>query len=199
MESLAKQIWNSEELYKQISWEYPEGYDTEEGKVLKLQLKETIEKANKNKKKVLSEYNKIFSSIVKTEFGKDFGLDKECYDLKIAHKDTIQYLKERKLLMENSKFHTGCCFEKTTYEHPFVEIRFYKEEIIVEAFGFEFIDLSKSNENKIQLFIKTASFLNNKKLQNKISDLFKERREKLDEIYKIIETAEHKLKNSLEI
>lgn len=30
MEALAKQIWNSEELYKQISWEYPEGYDTDD-------------------------------------------------------------------------------------------------------------------------------------------------------------------------
>ena len=30
MEELAKQIWNSEELYKQIYWEYPEGYDTDE-------------------------------------------------------------------------------------------------------------------------------------------------------------------------
>ena len=30
MEALAKQIWNREELYKQIMWEYPEGYDTDE-------------------------------------------------------------------------------------------------------------------------------------------------------------------------
>lgn len=172
-------------------------FETEEGKALKLQLKETIEDAKKNKKKIFNEYHKIFNSIVKTEFGKDFGLDKDCYDLKIAHKDTIQYLKEMKSWMEDSKFHTGCCCGKTTHEHPFVEIRFFKDEIIVETFGFEFIDLLK-NKNQAELFIKTASFLNNKELQNKLSNLFKERREKLDVIYKIIETAERKLKNPLE-
>lgn len=172
-------------------------FATEEGKALKLQMKEYIEEAKKNKKKIFREYHKIFSNIVKAEFGKDFGLDKECYDLKIAHKDTLQYLKERKQLMENSKFHAPCCFGKTIYEHPFVEIRFFKDEIIVETFGFEFIDLLK-NKNQTELFIKTASFLNNKELQNKISNLFKERREKLDVIYKIIETAERKLKNPLE-
>lgn len=172
-------------------------FATEEGKAIKLQMKEYIEEAKKNKKKIFREYQKIFSSIVKAEFGKDFGLDKECYDLKIAHKDTIQYLKERKSMMESSKFHTPFCFGKTIYEHPFIEIRFFKEEIIVETFGFEFIDLLK-NKNQAELFIKTASFLNNKELQNKLSNLFKERREKLDVIYKIIETAEHKLKNPLE-
>ena len=172
-------------------------FASEEGKALKVQLKATIEEAKKNKKKIFREYQKIFSSIVKTEFGNDFGLDKECYDLKIAHKDTIQYLKERRTLMENSKFHAPCCFGKTIYEHPFIEIRFFKEEIIVETFGFEFIDLLK-NKNQAELFIKTASFLNNKELQNKLSNLFKERREKLDVIYKIIETAERKLKNPLE-
>lgn len=172
-------------------------FETEEGKVLKLQLKETIKEAKKNKNKIFSEYHKIFSDIVKTEFGKDFSLDKDCYDLKIAHKDTIQYLKELKMMMENSKFHSCGCFGKTSYEHPFVEIRFFKDEIIVETFGFEFIDLSK-NKNQAELFIKTASFLNNKELQNKLSNLFKERREKLDLVYKIIETAERKLKNPLE-
>ena len=30
MKALAKEIWNREELYKQIYWEYPEGYDTDE-------------------------------------------------------------------------------------------------------------------------------------------------------------------------
>ena len=119
-------------------------FATEEGKALKLQMKEYIEEAKKNKKKIYREYQKIFSSIVKTEFGKDFGLDKECYDLKIAHKDTIQYLKDRKSMMESSKFHTPFCFGKTIYEHPFIEIRFFKEEIIVETFGFEFIDLLKN-------------------------------------------------------
>ena len=173
-------------------------FETEEGKALKLQMKEYIEEAKKNKKKVFNEYHKIFSDIVKTEFGKDFSLDKDCYDLKIAHKDTIQYLKDLKKLMEDSKFHSGCCFGKTSFEHPFVEIRCYKEEIIVETFGFEFMDLSKKDNKKTQLFIKTASFLNNKELQNKISNLFKERREKLDVIYKIIETAERKLKNPFE-
>lgn len=172
-------------------------FETEEGKALKLQMKEYIEEAKKNKKKIFSEYHKIFSDIVKAEFGKDFRLDKDCYDLKIAHKDTIQYLKERRTLMENSKFHAPCCFGKTTFEHPFVEIRFFKDEIIVETFGFEFIDLLK-NKNQAELFIKTASFLNNKELQNKLSALFKKRREKLDLVYKIIETAESKLKNPLE-
>lgn len=172
-------------------------FATEEGKALKLQMKEYIEEAKKNKKKIYREYQKIFSDIVKAEFGKDFGLDKECYDLKIAHKDTLQYLKERKSLIESSKFHTPFCFGKTIYEHPFVEIRFFKDEIIIETFGFEFIDLLK-NKNQAELFIKTASFLNNKELQNKLSNLFKERREKLDVIYKIIETAERKLKNPLE-
>lgn len=172
-------------------------FETEEGKALKLQLKETIEEAKKNKKKIFSEYHKTFSTIVKTEFGKDFSLDKDCYDLKIAHKDTIQYLKEMKSWEEDSKFHTGCCFGKMITEHPFVEIRCYKEEIIVETFGFEFIDLSK-NKKQAELFIKTALFLNNKELQNKLSNLFKERREKLDVIYKIIENAERKLKNPLE-
>jgi hypothetical protein len=148
-------------------------FETEEGKALKLQMKEYIEEAKKNKKKIFSEYHKIFSDIVKTEFGKDFHLDKDCYDLKISHKDTIQYL------------------------HPFVEIRFFKDEIIVETFGFEFIDLLK-NKKQSELFIKTASFLNNKELQNKLSNLFKERREKLDLVYKIIETSERKLKNPLE-
>jgi hypothetical protein len=161
-------------------------------------MEEYIKEAKKNKKKVFSEYHKIFSDIVKTEFGKDFSLDKDCYDLKIAHKDTIQYLKELKMMMENSKFHAPCCFGKTSYEHPFVEIRFFKEEIIVETFGFEFMDLSKNDNKKTELFIKTAAFLNNKELQNKISALFKERREKLDLIYKIIETSERKLKNPLE-
>lgn len=172
-------------------------FETEEGKALKIQMKEYIEEAKKNKKKILSEYRKIFNSIIKTEFGKDFGLDKEYYDLKIAHKDTIKYLKERKSMMENSKFHAPFCFGKTIYEHPFIEIRFFKDEIIIETFGFEFIDLLK-NKNQAELFIKTASFLNNKELQNKLSNLFKERREKLDVIYKIIETAERKLKNPLE-
>lgn len=173
-------------------------FETEEGKALKLQMKEYIEEAKKNKKKIFSEYNKIFSDIVKTEFGKDFSLDKDCYDLKIVHKDTIQYLKELKMMMENSKFHSCGCFGKSSYEHPFVEIRFFKDEIIVETFGFEFMDLSKKDNKKAELFIKTASFLNNKELQNKISTLFKERREKLDVVYKIIETAESKLKNPLE-
>lgn len=172
-------------------------FETEEGKALKLQMKEYIEEAKKNKKKIFSEYHKIFSDIVKTEFGKDFSLDKDCYDLKIAHKDTIQYLKDFKKLMEKSKFHSCGCFGKSSYEHPFVEIRFFKDEIIVETFGFEFIDLLK-NKNQAELFIKTASFLNNKELQNKLSNLFKERREKLDLVYKIIETAESKLKNPLE-
>ena len=99
--------------------------------------------------------------------------------------------------MEGSKFNSGFCCGNTTYKHPFVEIRFFKDEIIVETFGFEFIDLLK-NKNQAELFIKTASFLNNKELQNKISNLFKERREKLDVVYKIIETAERKLKNPLE-
>lgn len=173
-------------------------FETEEGKALKLQMKEYIEEAKKNKKKIFSEYHKIFSDIVKTEFGKDFRLDKDCYSLKIAHKDTIQYLKEMKSWMEGSKFHTGCCCGKTIQEHPFIEIRCYKEEIIVETFGFEFIDLSKNDKKQTELFIKTASFLNNKELQNKISTLFKERSKKLDVIYKIIETAERKLKNPLE-
>lgn len=173
-------------------------FETEEGKALKLQLQETIKNAKKKKNKILSEYLKIFNSIVKSEFGKDFSLDKDCYDLKIAHKDTIQYLKELKMMMESSKFHSCGCFGKTSYEHPFVEIRFFKDEIIVETFGFEFINLSKNDNQKTELFIKTASFLNNKELQNKISALFKERREKLDVIYKIIETAENKLKNPLE-
>lgn len=173
-------------------------FETEEGKALKLQMKEYIEEAKKNKKKIFSEYHKIFSDIVKTEFGKDFSLDKDCYDLKIAHKDTIQYLKDFKKLMENSKFHSCGCFGKSSFEHPFVEIRFFKDEIIVETFGFEFMDLSKKDNKKAELFIKTASFLNNKELQNKISTLFKERREKLDVVYKIIETAESKLKNPLE-
>ena len=174
-------------------------FETEEGKALKLQMKEYINEAKKNKNKVLSEYHKIFSDIVKTEFGKDFSLDKNCYDLKIAHKDTIKSFsqldkeKDQKIM-----FGVGCCFGEMMKKHPFVEIRCYKGEIIVETFGFEFIDLSKSNENKLQLFIKTASFLNNKELQNKIISLFDERRKKLDVIYKIIETAERKLKNPLE-
>lgn len=173
-------------------------FETEEGKALKLQMKEYIKEAKKNKKKILSEYHKIFSAIVKAEFGKDFSLDKNCYDLKIAHKDTIKSFsqldktKEQKIM-----FSVGCCFGEMIKKHPFIEIRCYKEEIIVETFGFEFIDLSKGNETRVQLFIKTASFLNNKELQNKISALFKERREKLDVIYKIIETAENKLKNPL--
>lgn len=173
-------------------------FETEEGKALKLQMEEYIKEAKKNKKKIFSEYHKIFSDIVKTEFGKDFSLDKDCYDLKIAHKDTIQYLKELKMMMESSKFHSCGCFGKSSYEHPFVEIRFFKDEIIVETFGFEFMDLSKKDNKKAELFIKTAAFLNNKELQNKLSNLFKERREKLDLIYKIIETAERKLKNPLE-
>lgn len=174
-------------------------YESEEGKALKLQLKETIKEANKNKKKVLSEYHKIFSAIVKTEFGNDYSLDKNCYDLKIAHKDTIKsFSKPDKEKEQNIMFSVGCCFGKMLKDHPFIEIRCFKEEILIETFGFEFIDLTNGNENKVQLFIKTASFLNNKELQNKISDLFKERREKLDEIYKIIETAERKLKNPLE-
>lgn len=173
-------------------------FETEEGKSLKLQLKDTIEEAKKNKKKIFREYQKIFSSIVKTEFGKDFGSDKDCYYLKIAHKDTIQYLQEMKSWFEDSKFHTGCCCGKTTHEHPFVEINFYNDELIVETFGFEFIDLSKNDKKQTELFIKTASFLNNKELQNQIISLYKERREKLDEIYKIIETAERKLKNPFE-
>lgn len=174
-------------------------FASEEGKSLKVQLKATIEEAKKNKKKVFSEYHKIFSSIIKDEFGKDYSLDKNCYDLKIAHKDTIQYFKELNTIKgQKTMFGGGCCFGKMLKEHPFIEIRCYKEEILIETFGFEFIDLSKDNENRIHLFIKTASFLNNKELQNKISDLFKERREKLDEIYKIIDTAESKLKNPLE-
>lgn len=174
-------------------------FATEEGKALKLQMKEYINEAKKNKKKVLSEYHKIFSDIVKTEFGKDFRLDKNCYDLKIAHKDTIQYFQELNTIKgQKTMFGGGCCFGKMLKEHPFIEIRCFKEEILIETFGFEFIDLSKGNENRVQLFIKTASFLNNKELQNKLSNLFKERREKLDVIYKIIETAENKLKNPLE-
>lgn len=174
-------------------------FETEEGKALKLQMKEYIEEAKKNKKKILSEYHKIFSDIIKTEFGKDFRLDKDCYDLKIANKETIKSFSELNTIKgQNAMFDSGCCFGKMMKEHPFIEIRCYKGEIIVETFGFEFIDLSKSNESKMQLFIKTASFLNNKELQNKIISLFNERREKLDLVYKIIETAERKLKNPLE-
>lgn len=173
-------------------------FETEEGKALKLQMKEYIEEAKKNKKKIFSEYHKIFSDIVKAEFGKDFSLDKDCYDLKIAHKDTIKYFYELNTIKgQKTMFNGGCCFGKMLREHPFVEIRFFKDEIIVETFGFEFIDLLK-NKNQAELFIKTASFLNNKELQNKLSNLFKERREKLDLVYKIIETAESKLKNPLE-
>lgn len=173
-------------------------FATEEGKALKLQMKEYIEEAKKNKKKIFSEYHKIFSDIVKAEFGKDFSLDKDCYDLKIAHKDTIKYFYELNTIKgQKTMFNGGCCFGKMLREHPFVEIRFFKDEIIVETFGFEFIDLLK-NKNQAELFIKTASFLNNKELQNKLSNLFKERREKLDLVYKIIETAERKLKNPLE-
>ena len=174
-------------------------FETEEGKALKLQLQETIKNAKKKKNKILSEYHKIFSDIVKSEFGKDFSLDKNSYDLKIANRETIKSFsqldkeKEQKIM-----FSVGCCYGKMMKDHPFIEIRCYKGEIIVETFGFEFIDLSKSNESKMQLFIKTASFLNNKELQNKIISLFNERREKLDGIYKIIETAENKLKNPLE-
>lgn len=174
-------------------------FETEEGKALKFQLKETIKEAKKNKNKIFSEYHKIFGDIVKTEFGKDFSLDKDCYDLKIANKETIKSFSELNTIKgQKAMFDSGCCFGKMMKEHPFIEIRCYKGEIIVETFGFEFIDLSKSNESKMQLFIKTASFLNNKELQNKIISLFNERREKLDVIYKIIETAESKLKNPLE-
>jgi hypothetical protein len=174
-------------------------FETEEGKALKLQMEEYIKEAKKNKKKVFSEYHKIFSDIVKTEFGKDFSLDKDCYDLKIAHKDTIKYFYELNTIKgQKTMLNSGCCFGKMSYEHPFVERRFFKEEIIVETFGFEFMDLSKNDNKKTELFIKTAEFLNNKELQNKISALFKERREKLDLIYKIIETSERKLKNPLE-
>lgn len=177
-------------------------FETEEGKALKLQMKEYIEEAKKNKKKIFSEYHKIFSDIVKTEFGKDFRLDKDCYYLKIAHKDTIQYLREcQSFKAKKTPFNGGYCFQRKGmigWNEPFVEIRCYKEEIIVETFGFEFIDLSKNGKKQTELFIKTASFLNNKELQNKISNLFKERSKKLDIIYKIIETAERKLKNPLE-
>lgn len=174
-------------------------FETEEGKALKLQMKEYIEEAKKNKKKIFREYHKIFSDIVKTEFGKDFGLDKECYDLKIAHKDTIKYFYELNTIKgQKTMFNGGCCFGKMLREHPFVEIRYCKEEIVVDTFGFEFFVLSNNDKKHAELFIKTASFLSNKELQNKISSLFKERREKLDLVYKIIETAERKLKNPLE-
>ena len=174
-------------------------FETEEGKALKLQMKEYIEEAKKNKKKIFREYHKIFSDIVKTEFGKDYSLDKNCYDLKIAHKDTIKYFYELNTIKgQKTMFNGGCCFGKMMTEHPFVEIMYCKEEINVRTFGFEFIVLSNKDKKQAELFIKTASFLNNKELQNKISALFKERREKLDVIYKIIETAERKLKNPLE-
>lgn len=174
-------------------------FESEEGKALKLQLKEDIKEAKKNKKKILSEYNKIFSSIVKTEFGEDYSLDKNCYDLKIAHKDTIKTFSKNDTTKEQKiMFNVGYCFGKMIKEHPFIEIRCYKEEVIVETFGFDSFNLLKNNERQIQLFIKTASFLNNKELQNKIISLFNERREKLNEIYRTIETAEQKLRNPLE-
>ena len=73
----------------------------------------------------------------------------------------------------------------------------YNDGITIETFGFEFIKL-QDNKKQTELFIKTASLLSDKELQNKIISLFNERSEKINELNKIIEDAEYKLKNPFE-
>lgn len=172
-------------------------FSTEEGKALKIQLEDTIKESNENKNKIFDEYSKIFRSLVKSKFGQDFDTDEGWHGLRIAHNDTIAYL--QKLNSDEGKSmkfpDRGSFFRKC--EYPFIEIYGYKNGIMIENFGFEFIDLPGNDKKQIELFIKTASLLNDKELQNKIISLLTERREKIKEINKIIEDSEYKLKNPL--
>ena len=172
-------------------------FSTEEGKSLKLQLEDTIKEGKENKNKIFDEYHEIFRSLVKSKFGQDFDIDEGWHGLEIAHSDTIEYNKKHNSNNgETPEFSGDFNFMKYREKNPFILIRSWKDEIIIETFGFAFMEL-KDNKKQTELFVKTASLLSDKELQNKIISLFDERHKKIDEITKIIEDAENKLKNPL--
>ncbi len=172
-------------------------YSTEDGKALKIQLENTIKEGNENKNKIFDEYHEIFRSLVKSKFGQDFDIDEGWHGLRIAYNDTIEYLKKYESNDGKTKeFSDEFCFRGMRKKNPFILMRCWKDEIIIETFGFEFFEL-KNDKKQTELFIKTASLLSDKELQNKIISLFGERYKKIDEITKIIEDTEYKLKNPL--
>lgn len=171
-------------------------FSTEDGKALKSQLEDTIKEGNENKNKIFDEYHEIFRSLVKSKFGQDFDIDEGWHGLQIAYNDTIAYMKKSDSdENKTTEFPKGFGFAERR-KHPYILMRCWKDEIIIETFGFDFIEL-KNDKKQTELFIKTASLLSDKELQNKIISLFDERRKKIDEITKIIEDAEYKLKNPL--
>lgn len=173
-------------------------FETEEGKALKIQLEETIKNGNENKNKIFDEYHEIFRSLVKSKFGQEFDIFESWRGLKIAYSDTIEYKKNHNSDdYKKTEFQDAFCFCGMRKKNPFILIRCYNDEITIETFGFEFIEL-KDNKKQTELFIKIASLLSDKELQNKIISIFGERRKKIDEITKIIEDAEYKLKNPFE-
>lgn len=170
-------------------------FETEEGKALKNQLEETIKNGNENQNKIFNEYHEIFGSLVKSKFGQDFDTVEDWQGLKISDSNTIEY--QKKCNSDDCKKTEFNGFGFSLIRNPFILLHCYKDGITIETFGFEFIKL-QDNKKQTELFIKTASLLSDKELQNKIISLFNERNEKINEINKIIEDAEYKLKNPFE-